>query len=159
MARLPLFVAATTAAATVMLMAGGCTQPSQSISWQDNGMPRHENGADSWWNYQFVYHPDDQVYYEPYTKTFHWFDDGTWRSGDNTPDEMWLDPAMARVVYLKLDEFPWGQHDTVAGTWEPRRDGRPVEYDALAWAYKNGFLRAPGTPEAFANVSSEYDRP
>ena len=62
-----------TAAAALLVALGGCAVSSESITFNDNGQPRHEHGWQDWWNYQFVYHPNEQVYFEPYTGTYHWF--------------------------------------------------------------------------------------
>ncbi len=137
----------------------GCATTSESITFQDDGTPRHEHGWQDWWNYQFVYHPNDQVYFEPYSGTYHWFADGTWRTGEELPATLNPEPRLAQVVFLQEDEFPWGQHNTNSFAHAPRKPFRPANHDAVAFARVNGWLLPTNDGEAFATVSTENDRP
>ena len=47
----------------------GCQQAKHPVSFQAVGPPMHEHPHQTWWTYQFVYHPEQQTYYEPYTRT------------------------------------------------------------------------------------------
>jgi hypothetical protein len=143
------------AAATTL---GGCAVSSESITFEDNGTPRHEHGWQDWWNYQMVYHPNDQVYYEPYSGTYHWFQDETWYTGDKLPRTLTPDPELAQVVFLQDGQFPWAQHNTTSFQHASRRPFRPAQHDAVAHARTNGWM-LPNEGETFANVSTENDRP
>jgi hypothetical protein len=90
----------------------GCESAQSSLSIQDNGVLRQDSTAHTWWHYQFVYYPDEQVYYEPFTQTYWWFEEGSWWPGDKLPDEFELRREMAQVVYLQHDR-PYLQHGTV----------------------------------------------
>jgi len=136
----------------------GCAVTSETIAFQEDGTPRHEHGWQDWWSHQFVYHPNDQVYFEPYTRTYHWFDGGTWRSGEELPSSLRPDPELAQVVFLQEDRFPWSQHNTTSFVHAPRKPFRPAQHDAVAFARVNGWL-LPESGEAFATVSTEDDRP
>jgi hypothetical protein len=90
---------------------GGCKSES-AVSWQGNGIPRHEHPTQGWGNYHFVYHPDAQVYFEPYTQTWYWFEKGDWCAGDQAPPWVKLVPERAQVVKLP-DTLPFRHHMSV----------------------------------------------
>lgn len=140
---------------------GGCAVSSESVTFQDDGPPRHQHGWQDWWSYQFVYHPNDQLYFEPYTGTYHWFENETWRSGTELPNALSPDPSLAQVVFLQEGQFPWAQHQTTTFVHESRRPFRPAQHDAVGYARANGWMlpESTGTGEAFATVSTESDRP
>ena len=104
-------------AATSLL--GGCETTSQ-VTWQDNGIPNHVHPWQPWWRYEFLYHPNAQAYYEPYTQQYFWYQDGAWRQGEELPIELALRADIAHVVKLQHD-LPYLQHDTVRQWWPPRK--------------------------------------
>ena len=151
-------IASTAAAAALLVALGGCAVSSETITFNDDGQPRHEHGWQDWWNYQFVYHPNEQVYFEPYTGTYHWFEGESWTSGGELPAIFKPDPQFATVVFLKEGQFPWAQHDTTTFQHASRKPFRPAQHDAVGFARANGWA-TPDNGEFFANVSSENDRP
>ena len=109
--------------ATVLLSMSGCG-PSTTIAWQDNGTPVHSHPAQTWWNYQYVYYPQAQVYFEPYSLTWYWFEDDLWRQGHELPQEIAIYDLNPQVV--KLASFPpYEQHETVASTFGPFHYAHP----------------------------------
>ena len=115
---------------TGLFIATGC-QRTSTVTWQDNGMPYHVHPDQCWWNYQYVYYPNAQVYFEPYTKRFFWFENGIWRSDQQPPSELELNPEQARVVKLQ-NGVPFPQHDTVL-VWYPCARPLPARFDAANW--------------------------
>ena len=107
-------------------LAAGCSQES-TVSWQPDGMPHHTHPYQSWWTYEFVYHPNAQVYFEPYTQQYFWFEDGWWHRADQPPQELVLDPTLATVVKLQ-QTVPHPQHETVL-TWHPCYRDMPPQFD------------------------------
>ena len=116
-----------TAAAMLSAFAlGGCSAPTD-VTWQANGMPRHDHPSQEWWHYKFIYHPNAQVYFEPYTQRYFWFQDGAWREGHSLPGEVTLEGRLAQVVNLR-EEQPSGQHQTVMA-WHPCLRELPARFD------------------------------
>lgn len=109
------FAAALTLGAALL---GGCTHsPSRSqVTWQDNGTPHTNHQNQQWWNYQFVYFPASQVYFEPYSKNFYWFEQGVWRQGTELPNHITLQNESPTVVKL-AQEQPYLQHHSVTSEW------------------------------------------
>lgn len=102
--------------AAVAALGAGCAQP--QVSWLDNGVPYYDHPEQTW-HYQFVYHPNSQVYFEPYTKTYYWYGNGEWHSGSDIPQELRpLDDRIARIV--KLQDFePFNSHPFVVAQHPP----------------------------------------
>ena len=98
----------------------GCESSTHTIVMQDNGVPYHERQGQDWWNHQFVYHPNTQSYYEPYSETHFWFEDGAWHAGPALPNELKPRTDLGQVVKLQSDDLPFAQHGTVL-VWEPVR--------------------------------------
>jgi hypothetical protein len=107
-------------------LTAGCAQES-TVTWQPDGMPHHTHPNQNWWSYEFVYHPNAQVYFEPYTHQYFWFQDGWWHRGDQPPQELTLDPTLARVVKLQQTS-PYPQHGTVLA-WHPCHRYMPPAFD------------------------------
>ena len=97
----------------------GCSAMQETVTWQDDGVPRHENSHQDWWNYEFVFHPHANVYYQPYTTMYFWCEDGVWRTGEKLPlvFAFNLDHRTAQVVKLSHD-LPFLQHDSTV--WRVR---------------------------------------
>jgi hypothetical protein len=90
----------------------GCESTQQAepkVVWQENGVPRHNNPARPQWKYTFVYHPDAQVYYEPYSRTYWWYEAGQWCPGSEPPRWLYLDPKKA-VIIGRHSERPQESH-------------------------------------------------
>lgn len=113
----------------LLAAATGCETESK-ITFQDNGIPRHEHGWQDWWNYQFVYYPEENVYYEPFTETYFWFDSDGWAQGDTLPRALYLDRTRAEVVRLQSDELPFIQQVSVSTWHEPVEAVMPEWHDA-----------------------------
>ena len=124
---------------------GGCTHaPSRSqVTWQQNGTPHTDHQNQSWWNYQFVYFPASQVYFEPHSKTFYWFEQGVWRQGDQLPQHVTLQNETPTVVKLASEE-PYMQHHTVTSAFLTNHTPIPG----------SDFTK---TPQAFASYMTRLD--
>ncbi len=96
----------------------GCD--THTIVMQDNNVPYHEKAGQEWWTYQFVYHPNSQSYYEPYSKTHYWFSNGAWHAGPELPSALAPKADIGQVVRLQAGQLPFAQHGSVL-TWEPVR--------------------------------------
>jgi len=128
------------AVAALGALASGCSSESK-VTWLDSGVPYHQNGEGISWNYQFVYHPNAQVYFEPHSKTYFWFENNAWQSGAELPREVTpLDDRLARVVHVRELE-PMLQHDSVIAmnpptsfTWHPDFDARLESYGDAQYA-------------------------
>jgi hypothetical protein len=60
--------------------------------------------------YNYVYYPDDEVYFVPDTRVYWWRDHGEWRSGPRIPDGIRLGAS----VNLRVDgRDPWRHHDVI----------------------------------------------
>ncbi len=82
------------------------------VTWQANGTPFHHDAEQDWWHYQFVYYPNKQVYFEPFSQTYYWYDISTWHEGTQLPQHITVHGDTPQVVKLKA-ELPFYQHDTV----------------------------------------------
>jgi len=91
----------------------GCSSTSTVKGWQANGTPVHHDESHPWWNYQLVYHPNSGVYFEPYSHTWHWQENGEWRSSSTRPEPVAWRADEAIVVKLNWDTPEFG-HTTVA---------------------------------------------
>lgn len=101
---------------------GGCSYKTGSdITFHPTTLPHHEHPQQEWWNYQFIYHPHAQVYFEPYTRMFFWFEDGEWVEGKKLPAQFVINPDYSQVVYLKTP-VPHAQHLTVVASAGPAYD-------------------------------------
>ena len=129
----------------------GC-ETATSISWQRDGVPHHQHPEQEWWHYQFVYHPNAQVYFEPYTKTYYWFEKGSWCAGAKPPTGLELNTQLATVVKLQ-QSLPFVQHDTVLA-WHPCKRQFAPQYDREFFEQQ----RTPQPQMRMAGLSST-DRP
>jgi hypothetical protein len=122
----------------MMLTLPGCQRPMTQVTWEMGGMPSHDHPHQMWWQYQFVYHPQEQVYFEPYTGTYFWFAGDRWEEGSVLPTWIHLDPEKAEIVKLQ-EHKPYVQHFAVM-KW--------------AWPYSNPLSGSVdpyhSTPEAIA---------
>lgn len=76
----------------------GCR--SSELVWHENGTPEFRYGEKSW--YQFTYHPEQDVYFEPYSNTYFWKDNGgQWASSHDLPWGIELDHSSATIVKLR----------------------------------------------------------
>ncbi len=99
------------AAGTVLL--AGCQSKSTVTGWQANGTPVHSDPNEPWWNYELIYHPNSGVYFEPYSHTWHWQENGEWRSSNVRPGPVAWRADEAVVVKLNWDTPEYG-HTSVA---------------------------------------------
>ena len=114
----------TAAAAMLLTMLGagaGCESVESQVTWQLDGTPRHEHPYQDWWHYQVVYPPDARTYFDPYRRTYFWFENGTWRSGGELPPEVQPENGRARVVRI-MNPLPFVQHETMVAMHPPRKD-------------------------------------
>ncbi len=109
-------------ASAALTLALGCGSGSSqhTVQWQANGMPRHSDPNTPWWRYQFVYHPREQVYFEPSTHTYFWFENDFWHEGPELPEHFTLDSKLARVVHT-WHEKPYMAHNTATALGSPVR--------------------------------------
>lgn len=106
---------------TAACLLGGCNSPSHTqVQWQPDGQPQHTHHTEDWWQHQYVYHPNAQVYYEPYSRTFFWFENNQWNEGPELPQHFTLEQDRARVVKLKSPK-PHAQHDMVVAKHGPQQ--------------------------------------
>jgi hypothetical protein len=108
------------------LLCGGC-ETTTDVLWQATGIPHHKHPEQGWWSYQFVYYPNAQVYFEPYSKTWYWCEHGLWKGGPEPPQTLELNADHATVVKLQ-QELPFFQHETVIAMHPCRRE-LPPKYD------------------------------
>lgn len=103
--------------AAVILGLAGCTTNSQ-VAWEADGTPQHTHPGQNWWRYQFVYHPDEQVYYNTYSQKYYWFEEGIWHEGKMLPTHIPLSGKHARAVKV-FERQPHIQHDSVVAMSGP----------------------------------------
>lgn len=118
---------------TLCLAAGsallsGCESAQSTVTWQDNGMPRHEHPQQDWWHYQFVYHPFAHAYYEPYSATWFWFENGSWWYGEELPRGLNVNAEHAVVVKTRWD-LPFLQHQPTTLAMHPCPIDVPMRFD------------------------------
>ena len=118
----------TAAVATSVLALGGCSHNATStVVWEDNGLPRHNPTSKSKrWQYKFVYFPGEDVYFEPYTSTYYWYDGDFWYEGAELPDHVDVSFVEPQIVRLR-DNKPYMNHGTVVakhfGGWKTVKPG------------------------------------
>ena len=125
----PMALACVTGFAALTLT--GCASPNQHLSWDPDGQPRTDHPEQQWWHYEFVYHPQAQLYYEPYTKRYFWFNglDQEWMTGDQPPKGFSIDPTVSKVVRVKTRE-PHMDHVIVLAVAGPHwQTGRPSSWE------------------------------
>jgi len=124
-------IANLTAACGVAALFCGCSANQTRVEWHESGPPQHHNSFETWWSYQYVYHPYAEVYYEPYTETYFWQQDGEWHEGHTLPAHITLEHDTAQVVKTQT-ERPWLQHNWVQATTMPPRDHNPARKNPAA---------------------------
>ncbi len=86
---------------------------SSNVVWEADGTPQHiSHNEQAWWRYQFVYHPEAQVYFNPYTHTYYWYSGHEWVEGSRLPEHITLDKKLAQVVRVH-SRPPHVQHRTI----------------------------------------------
>lgn len=115
------------AAAALLAAVGGCSTTRTEVTWQENGLPRHEHPWQDWWHYQFVYHPIAQAYYEPYTTTWFWYESGLWWAGSELPRGLF--PDRHPVVVKTRWDAPFLQHDPTILVQHPCPIEPPLRFD------------------------------
>ncbi len=105
---------ATLGTVAITLFAGlaGCQTTTSHVAWNSRTAPKHVQDGQEWWSHQFVYHPREQVYFEPYLHLYFWFANDQWEEGTELPSNITLDHWIARTVKLQ-HEKPYVQHVTV----------------------------------------------
>lgn len=118
------------ASLATLSMLNGCATPNQYLSWDSNGQPRTDHPEQSWWHYEFVYHPQAELYYEPYTKRYFWFDEHRWEwmSSNQPPRGTSVDPTVSKVVRVKTQD-PHMDHVTVLAVAGPQWRGAPSSWE------------------------------
>jgi hypothetical protein len=108
--------------ATVGLAAAlaGCQTHQYPTAWEGSTF-EHAHPYQNWWSYQFVYYPGQQVYFEPYTETYFWFENGLWEQGPELGENFAIDSSDAVVVKLQHKK-PYVQHCSVT-VWHPNYYG------------------------------------
>jgi hypothetical protein len=95
----------------------GCSGHS-TVAWEDSGTPVHNAPDQSWWQYEYVYHPESQVYFEPYSTTFYWYNGQVWQSGQELPDWVAVNPDNAVTVRMATKE-PYAHHERAVALHGP----------------------------------------
>lgn len=91
----------------------GCGHLSSHVVWEADGTPQHvPHNEQAWWRYQFVYHPESQVYFNPYTHVYYWYTGHEWVEGQRLPAHFTLDKKLAQVVRVH-SKPPHVQHRTI----------------------------------------------
>jgi hypothetical protein len=123
---------------------GGCQTHPHPITVNTTSSPMHQIPTNDWWNYQFVYFPPQQVYFEPYSRTYFWYDQGLWEEGQDLPKSIQMRGGDAVVVRLQ-NEKPYVQHESVL-RWHPNYfgslPGSTATYHASTEAITQSELRA-----------------
>jgi hypothetical protein len=71
--------------------------------------------------YNYVYYPDDEVYFVPETRVYWWQDHGEWHSGAHVPDGIRLGAS----VNLRVDgRDPWRHHDVIVKQYPHHHEDR-----------------------------------
>jgi hypothetical protein len=137
----------------------GC-QAQHPITMSATSAPRHEVPGAEWWHYQFAYFPGQQVYFEPYTATYFWYDQGLWEEGPDLPESITLRSGDAVIVRLQ-NQKPYIQHSTVCA-WHPcyygPLPGSMAPYhattDAVAQSELRAAIRMASTLEELVELSA-----
>ena len=97
----------------VVLGFAGC-QKTSIVEWEVDGTPRHMHPNEHWWQYKFVYHPKAQVYFNPFTHTYSWYDgaNNQWVEGERLPLQYTIDNGKVKVVKVNFKP-PHAQHRTI----------------------------------------------
>src|ERR1700722_1147923 len=71
--------------------------------------------------YNYVYYPDDEVYFVPETRVYWWQDHGEWHSGAHVPEGIRLGAS----VNLRVDgRDPWRHHDVIIKQYPHHHEDR-----------------------------------
>lgn len=116
------------AAAAVVCLTMGCESNDTTAQWQPGQAPYFNGETQEWWHFKFVYHPQDEVYFQPYTGQYYWFADGAWRSGTELPLGRAISSVDAKIVKSTTD-LPF-LHHTANANWHPNPNGMPANQDA-----------------------------
>lgn len=108
----------------------GCSHNANStVVWEDNGMPSHNPmSQNKRWKYKFVYFPGEDVYYEPYTQKYFWFDGDFWYEGDQLPKHITINSVEPQVVRLAFDK-PYMSHGSVVSQFAGYKTMKPGATD------------------------------
>ena len=110
----------------------GC-QNRDYVRWDESGAPATVNARTNEAVYTYVYFPELQVYLEPHSQLYFWFQDGAWYEGNVLPAGLSIDKQYFEFVELNTPK-PWTQHVTVhsgfggdylPGSIEPLDDQTP----------------------------------
>lgn len=96
----------------VVLGLAGCSGTRTTVRWESDGTPQHTHPNQQWWRYQFVYYPDVQVYFNPFTHSYYWYTGEQWVQSQRLPEWITLDKNLARVVKV-YSKPPHLQHRTM----------------------------------------------
>jgi hypothetical protein len=113
------------AAAALTLALTGCTQSTNEVAWQDNGMPLHTQASSQHTFFKYVYYPSNQVYYEPYTNTWHWFEQERWHTGQQRPEQFSFRGEEPRIVHTASNP-PYRSHQTAVAMHGPFYNAHPA---------------------------------
>jgi hypothetical protein len=102
------------------------------------------------------------VYFEPYTRTYYWYDQGLWEEGPDLPASIRLRTDDAKVVRLQNDK-PYLQHESVLswhGSYYGALPGSTAAYhrseDAIAQSELRAAIRLAGTMEELMELSGNF---
>jgi hypothetical protein len=85
---------------------------SEYVRWDPTGMPARINPATNQAIYRYVYYPNLQVYFEPYSEIYWWFQDEAWYEGNRLPEGTTVRHEYFQFIELATPK-PWTHHVTV----------------------------------------------
>ena len=121
-----------TCSAVLLGLGAGCSSQPSDVTWQNNGTPQHAHPNQDWWNYQYVYYPRAQVYFEPYSRVYSWYDGLQWQDARELPANISLHGEHPYVVKNK-SELPYYQHGTIVQEFRPHNEAIAGSMD-LEWS-------------------------
>ena len=88
-------------AGSVMCLTGCSSQPSVTkVGWEADGVPRHSGTYETGGKYQFAHYPSSKVYFEPFSRTYFWMEEGVWMEGPQLPSYFTVHAKDAKIVEL-----------------------------------------------------------
>ena len=106
--------------AAVALALPGCSStkpPAHEMTWQQDSMPQQMHPFPKAYGYQCVFYPKQNVYFEPYTKTYAWYEDGRWQQDQFLPRYYDLKLKDHKIIAMpafdKKKELAWKDYDAL----------------------------------------------
>ncbi|MHC4909989.1 MAG: hypothetical protein ACYTF9_09745 [Planctomycetota bacterium] len=84
---------------------GGCNAINHHMTWHaPNDSDPVPPQYDEWDGFKMVYYPEQEVYYEPYTRTYAWMTDDGWMQSTNLPIHVRLFASQANIVTVPMSD-------------------------------------------------------